>query len=50
MIRTIICNQYGQVIESILNKESFIKSRKIYPGFGDWFRNWFMPKYRNGVQ
>ena len=50
MLKTTIRNRDDQVIESILNNESFIKSRNFYPGFDGWFRNRFMPEYENGTR
>lgn len=50
MLRTSIHNKDDSVIESILNNESFIKSRNFYPGFDEWFRNRFMPEYQTGVR
>lgn len=50
MLKTSIRNQDDRVIESILNNESFVKSRNFYPGFDKWFRSKFMPEYQKGVR
>lgn len=50
MLRTSIRNQDNEVIDTILNSESFIRSRNFYPGFDKWFRSRFMPEYQIGVR
>ena len=50
MLKTTIRNNDDQVIDAILNNESFIKSRNFYPGFDQWFRNRFIPEYQIGVR
>lgn len=50
MIRTTIRNRDESVIDTILNNQSFIKSRLFYPDFNDWFHSTFMPQYQEGVR
>lgn len=48
MLKTTVRNQDDLIIDQVILRGSFIKSRMFYPGFDEWFINKFMPDYKLG--